>query len=995
MKRIGIIRTVSTLITIVMLIGIVMPMMNLYVNATETEGKSTVSVPGDVNSDGVVDGRDSTRLLQYLAEWDVTIDYAAADCNGDGTVDGRDSTRLLQYLAEWDVTLESSAGRIYSRDFTLDDVVTEEDGVMQYVRNEILVVANESASFSDIDTVAKSVGGEIVGCIEITGDYQISFNNKTETELKALIDSLKENPLIDDAVLNYVTEFTSDSVEVNDPWFRTDSEDWYTNLQDWDESKPAGRNWGLEAIKAPSAWDYADQMSNIKIGILDNGFNVDHPDLTNVVNKSFLNTVGRNIIDINGKAPGHGSHTLGTFAAQANNRTGITGVFPNMINGTTPKAEAYCIDNITTGSTLLNNKQSLLQTKESFVELICRNIKVINISEADVDDEQGWAATFGNESAQEDIQSIADPLGDLLHRLIEKGYEFVIVNSAGNSSQNPMNDELNNDPLFYEDENAKYGWRKDTIDESGNLLHKNDDYYGKIAAKWNSSICAIDNHQDVVDRIIVVGAVYNKGNGLMRHKGYGVCAYSNWGERVDVLAPGGRVIRDANGQIIDEANSRIYSSSIDTANNYEYMQGTSMAAPHVSGVAAMVWAVNNDLTGAEVKQIISSTTSVNITDKLNTFTGIKRKIADTDKYITGLLDAKSAVEEAFNRRGEDYVPDFEEKTEGAIVTKVVDVSTNNPPRDAETDTQLTDITVNAYKITDGVTATSSSASAPMDADGEVYLVAEPGTYELIVEHEGFISGHVKAEIYPGNQVTYAEWIKLIREGRETESEVSGRILNALNVAPIKSASVIFENADTKEKTSPVYTDENGFYSATLPVGIYMMYVSADGFSSTEVSAYSLSQPRTSLADITLNPLLPDGEYRIVLHWGEYPRDLDSHVIGTLSNGSSFHTYFSNMSSYDNGALICNLDVDDTSSYGPETITLHPNTSNKYTYYIYNYSGNGAGTLANSQCWIQLFAGDQEYRYYVPTDQGDGRYWTVFSITNGAITTINTVGNNVS
>ena len=65
-------------------------------------------MPGDVNSDGVVDGKDSTRLLQYLAEWDVEINSAAADCNGDGIVDGKDSTRLLQYLAEWVVTLESS-----------------------------------------------------------------------------------------------------------------------------------------------------------------------------------------------------------------------------------------------------------------------------------------------------------------------------------------------------------------------------------------------------------------------------------------------------------------------------------------------------------------------------------------------------------------------------------------------------------------------------------------------------------------------------------------------------------------------------------------------------------------------------------------------------------------------------------------------------------------------------------------------------------------------
>ena len=69
--------------------------------------ENALSIPGDVNNDGEVDGKDSTRLLQYLAEWDVEIDSLAADCNGDGEVDGKDSTRLLQYLAEWDVTLDA------------------------------------------------------------------------------------------------------------------------------------------------------------------------------------------------------------------------------------------------------------------------------------------------------------------------------------------------------------------------------------------------------------------------------------------------------------------------------------------------------------------------------------------------------------------------------------------------------------------------------------------------------------------------------------------------------------------------------------------------------------------------------------------------------------------------------------------------------------------------------------------------------------------------
>lgn len=60
---------------------------------------------GDVNGDQMINGKDSTLLLQYLADWDVEINMDAADVNGDDRVDGKDATLLLQYLADWDVIL--------------------------------------------------------------------------------------------------------------------------------------------------------------------------------------------------------------------------------------------------------------------------------------------------------------------------------------------------------------------------------------------------------------------------------------------------------------------------------------------------------------------------------------------------------------------------------------------------------------------------------------------------------------------------------------------------------------------------------------------------------------------------------------------------------------------------------------------------------------------------------------------------------------------------
>ncbi len=62
-------------------------------------------IPGDINGDGVVNTKDTTRLMRYLANWDVEVNEATLDVNGDGVVNTKDTTRLMRYLAGWDVDI--------------------------------------------------------------------------------------------------------------------------------------------------------------------------------------------------------------------------------------------------------------------------------------------------------------------------------------------------------------------------------------------------------------------------------------------------------------------------------------------------------------------------------------------------------------------------------------------------------------------------------------------------------------------------------------------------------------------------------------------------------------------------------------------------------------------------------------------------------------------------------------------------------------------------
>ena len=90
----------------------------LDVTVGTADGKITVIdfVYGDCNGDNAIDGKDVTRLLRYLANYDPVSGTSGieisrgADATGDGAVNGKDATRLLRYLANYDpVTGESSA----------------------------------------------------------------------------------------------------------------------------------------------------------------------------------------------------------------------------------------------------------------------------------------------------------------------------------------------------------------------------------------------------------------------------------------------------------------------------------------------------------------------------------------------------------------------------------------------------------------------------------------------------------------------------------------------------------------------------------------------------------------------------------------------------------------------------------------------------------------------------------------------------------------------
>lgn len=90
-----------------------------------------------------------------------------------------------------------------------------------------------------------------------------------------------------------------------------------------------------------------------------------------------------------------------------------------------------------------------------------------------------------------------------------------------------------------------------------------------------------ENPADFVDNFINVGAITSQYGDKL------VSGFSNYGKNsVDVFAPG----------------SSIYATT--PLDNYEYLQGTSMASPNVAGVAAMIRSLYPKLSAKQVKDIL-------------------------------------------------------------------------------------------------------------------------------------------------------------------------------------------------------------------------------------------------------------------------------------------------------------------------------------------------------------------------------------------------------
>lgn len=673
---------------------------------------------------------------------------------------------------------ENNIGEVYCAPIDEEHIAEDGSGAM-YSDNEILVVSKDGVAKSEMEALADKYNAEIVGRIEQTGDYQLKLaKTYTLEELDELADEISNEDIVLSANTNYLFAI-NDSAEINYDIYIGDK--WIENILKNATSILANdKAWNIKAINAYDAW-YAmnlqkENIDPVKVGLIDTGFDIDHEDLGFA--EVFYDD-NKNGVDIEDKS--HGTHVAGIMAARGDNKEGICGIYPyangRLYGASWQGAESYS-----------ENLSSIMDEKICFSELILRNVKVINCS-------YGYtlSLSYNNESIKTNTRKAANFLSDYLQRLLDKGYDFVIVTSAGNDSDDYV---IN---LSYDEKNEKYKVDNEnkTIsydangqpakvekDSSGNYCYIESDSKGNktiykvtgvtsneqvfhplddvtdtsnkhLDCEYVNLLTAITT-DNIKNRIIAVGAV---------NKDLKICNYSNAGRRVDIFAPGG------------DEKQKIY-SSLSGNIKYGYKMGTSMAAPHVAGVAADIWSIDNSLTGEQIKKIVCGSTLDNIV------------VCEEGNEKKGVIDCSKAVQKAYEAL--DDAEKVKEQPENSAVLCWV-VSKDNE------DKRIANAEVTAVSAD-----TSEEYTTVTDKFGHFELIMPKGEYEITVNAEEYDTYNFDLSIKNNGEVIYPDWIKL--KPKETKAEKYARIvmenediwLDPLNGMPLSESEGVtcwFEDVD--------------------------------------------------------------------------------------------------------------------------------------------------------------------------------------------------------
>ena len=533
----------------------------------------------------------------------------------------------------------SNGDTIYKPD--MEELSYDEEQKTIYYKNLLTVYLLSDLDTDSANVLAESVGGTVVG--DISGSMNILQILVEDTDLAGLnahaIALMKFDEVIY-AGYEYPLLISDMSSDKN-PW----SSNGEIIADKGNENNPGGDDWWAEAINAYSAWNYvdtySDELSPVTIGIIDSGFE-EHEDLNgkinfledyreNTVSDHGMNIAGiisadNNSIGIRGIADGTDVICADYTPDDSVNLISsmeYTEIIKQMIErdvkvinnswGNTLSSETkYMLDyywdeagyfvQITNSNIRLrddngeeeeyvfqgNNRENIAfymnrseVSFETFNENVEQNSTISLVTVGDTVSEayllkdnygyfieqldiklsgkyNDYVEMMRNESERTGMDCLL-----MINQLIMHGEEdFLIVQSSGNGYDN--------------------GGLAVDASYSGYFCGMNENLYNQIDLVLRVGFAKDGiTYNSIRDHVLIVGAVDNSTDD---NGNYQISSFSNFGENVDIYAPG----RD------------IFSTT--TNNSYTVCGfGTSLSAPMVSGAAALLWQIDADLTTEEVR----------------------------------------------------------------------------------------------------------------------------------------------------------------------------------------------------------------------------------------------------------------------------------------------------------------------------------------------------------------------------------------------------------
>lgn len=272
----------------------------------------------------------------------------------------------------------------------------------------------------------------------------------------------------------------------------------------------------------------------------------------------------------------------------------------------------------------------------------------------------------------------------------------------------------------------------------------------------------------------------------------------------------------------------------------------------------------------------------------------------------------------------------------------------------------------------------------------------PGRYKLQVKATGSSAYEVEVEIKKGQRTYVETCIMIYRNDSGGDGIIKGSVINAVTGEKISDVSYFIRKNWNHTTGEILYEGQvSGDYELTIPSGNYTIQFEADGFIECSVNVAVISGDTVSKT-VALSPVLnvEDDLIRIILTWGQYPYDLDSHLVGYAPD--KFHIYYSNKRYSNGNGKVADLDLDDRNSYGPETVTLYnTNGSGTYSYFVHDFSNRGLNSsrhMSLSGAQVRVYQGSVLLECFnVPGNQ-EGTLWHVFDfdLQSKAITEVNTM-----